>query len=188
MLSLCMKMLGRFLSLVTRLVDHCFVPSTDCTGSGCTERCQQVSPNSKNMVQTQIILEHNSNSKHGMIYTLIWLYSLYYLHYLYYNISDSICVKMVGVHWLKNKPLSYWHVTSLHEKQLIKKLVEKTHIIFYNDLQYLTLQNQNSIWLIQVEKVMHVCATLMSLLPICYTRTKDITPTVQWCHSLSVFW
>ena len=61
-------MLGRILSLVTRLVDHFVLYHPQIVPVLVAQSVVSKSvQSSKNVAQTQIILEHNSNSEHTMI-------------------------------------------------------------------------------------------------------------------------
>ena len=68
MLSLCMKMLGRILSLVTRLVDHFVLYHPQIVPVLVAQSVVSKSvQGSKSVAQTQIILEYISNSEHTIV-------------------------------------------------------------------------------------------------------------------------
>ena len=80
MLSLCMKMLGKILSLVTRLVDHFVLYHPQIIPVLVAQSVVSKSvQSSKNVAQTQIILEYSSNSEHTIS-----------VHFIYNHLGDSL--------------------------------------------------------------------------------------------------
>ena len=86
-----MEMLGRILSLVTRLVDHFVLYHPQIVPVLVAQSVVSKSvQSSKNMVQTQIILEHSTNSEHNDIHTnSCILFVIYIDQYMLFNMCEE---------------------------------------------------------------------------------------------------
>ena len=91
------EMLGRILSLVTRLVDHFVLYHPQIVPVLVAQSVVSKSVQcSKNVAQTQIKLEHKPQHNDIIYYTLIVVFTVIYITYL----SDSIYVeKAWSIHW-----------------------------------------------------------------------------------------